>query len=501
MPKKRYQQNWSYKPRLPVTPASSERKSTRSVNDILANLRRAPGSPSSSSINPSLAGNSPSVPPAIREILQIPEAPPIAPRRPGRVRFDQAGRRLPPGPPPPRSWVSGRNEHGRNGTSSRLMDPSSPLARASSATTTIITADALPGVDLHSKGSLIDLVLRNIALEWEFQRIYNVYHLYHLPTHLKLALIRYISVFSGVSLGDLKIILLPPPPPPPSPPTADPLTEGEDEGLRVGEPDGLGDVTYLDVSGSLGRTLTLKELTDLVFPPRPPVTVYEEPQESWYEAATEASGGDGTTAAVTTPSAAAGPPRTLLPNLSHVSLALDPRDGSGASWKQLLTFSSRASSAITHLSLAYWPAPCLVSRASQQSRMVGSASIGPANLAYAGTDMYSHSLDGDWSEALLVLRMLSRNLYELEYLDLTGCAAWFPALMERSDHDFVDWAASWSKISHLKLRVGWEPAEDAMPSESAAYADALENAARVEKHIRARRAGQGRFITVDRDRI
>jgi hypothetical protein len=122
-------------------------------------------------------------------------------------------------------------------------------------------------------------------------------------------------------------------------------------------------------------------------------------------------------------------------------------------------------------------------------------------VAYSGTTYYSHSIDHDWSEAILVLRMLSSRLYALEYLDLTGCSVWFKALMAHSEHDHVDWVGNWGKITVLRLCVGWTLGEDALPSERAALLEAFGVAARVEKHIRTKRAGQGRFITVEKDRL
>lgn len=297
--------------------------------------------------------------------------------------------------------------------------------------------------------------------------MYNQYHLYFLPNHLKAPLIRMIGILNGgVSAADLKLILLPP---------AD-IYEDDliDEQLSITR-----EVTCLDLSASLGRSLKLKEVTELLYPTKQELE-NEELEDSW------------DTAAEAIPSL----PRVLLPNLTHISLALDPQDVSGGSWKQLLAFSQKASN-ITHLSLAYWPEPCLTPRA----RYSSVSSPQGKTIAYSGTNYYSHSLDHDWSEALLILRKLSRSFYELEFLDLTGCARWFPALMAESDHDHVDWAGDWGKISQLRLWAGWKPTENAVIAEQSAFAEAMESAAKVEKHIIASRAGQGRFINVERDRL
>ncbi|RFU74208.1 hypothetical protein TARUN_8039 [Trichoderma arundinaceum] len=437
-------------------------KTPRSVNELLANLRHVSLDTSAPRQLPIVT---PSVPPALRELLQIPDTPAPAPRRQHRQRLDNNGRRLPAGPPPPRSWVAARSgaTH-REGQLSR----SSTLSRCG------LIDSTLPGTYLPAPRSLIDLVLRKIAIDWDLQRVFHQYYLYYIPAHLKSALIRWIGIASpdGLSLEDLRLILLPPP---------ELYEEGqEEEGEDISEYHAAvnAEVNYLDLSGSLGRSLTLKEVSELLYPSKKQEDL-SEPQESWDESEVIPS-----------------PPRVLLPNLTHLSLALDPQCASEASWKQLLSMSSKLTT-ITHLSLAYWPDPCLTPRA----RLSTVTTPQGQSVAYGGTNYYSHSIDHDWSEALLVLRMLSRNLYALEFLDLTGCAPWFKALMLHSEHDFVDWVGSWGKVTLLRIHTGWTPGEDALPSEHIAYREAVDVAVNVERHIRAVRAGKGRIITVERNRL
>ncbi|KAI9171138.1 hypothetical protein HJFPF1_00618 [Paramyrothecium foliicola] len=378
MPKKR-QHFKSFKPTpsaassTPASASSSADKPNRSVNELLADLRRTSlrSSPSTS-----LPTNTPSVPPAIREILQIPETPAPAPRRPLRQRFDGTGRRLPAGPPPPRSWVSRRRDD----------DPSKNGPLRWDEQTLRPTLSPLPGASLPQPGSLIDLVLQRIALDWDIHQVYNKYHLFFIPSHLKSALIRYVSMTSpdGLSLDDLKAILLPP---------ADGYEQEELDSYDAA----YEALTYIDLSGALGRSLRLKEVGSLLFPTSQNAGT-DEPQDSW-------------DAADTSP----GPPRELLPNLSHLSLAVSPVYAHGVSWRQLLSLAPKLS-AVTHLSLAFWPDPCLTPNA----RFSSVTSPQGRSIPYGGTTLYSHSLDHDWNEALLVLRMLSRLLYKLEFLDLTG---------------------------------------------------------------------------------
>lgn len=303
-------------------------------------------------------------------------------------------------------------------------------------------------------------------MDWGFHRVYNQYHLYFIPNHLKPALIRWITMAAsdGLSVSDLRLILLPHP---------DIYAEEELEA----DASSNAQIGYLDLSGSLGRSIKLKELCDVLYPPKQ-AAIQDVPHDSW-------------DAIEDLPSL----PRGLLPNLTHLSLALDPHFAKDVSWKHLLNMSSNMSS-VTHLSLAYWPDPCLTPRALYSSVTTPEG----RTIPYGGTSYYSHSLDHDWSEALLVLRILSKNLYALEYLDLTGCLSWAKALTMHSEHDFVDWTGFWGKITVIQLKNGWKLNEDAMPSEQIAYHEATETAGLVEKHIRTMRAGKGRTITVERER-
>lgn len=314
----------------------------------------------------------------------------------------------------------------------------------------------------------MDMALRTLAIEWEFQKSFNHYYLYSLPTHLKVALIAYLGTWyaAGVGLSDLRAILLPCP---------------EDELVRENpllSPSTMNeDLFHLDVSGSLGRSLKLCELFDLLFPSAITGTISSPLQESW-----------------DVPTDASTIPRPLLPNITHLSLAVNPESASSVSWRQLLSFSSRLHT-LTHLSLAYWPEPSLTPNA----KLASFVSAQGRSVQYGGTGPYSHSLDDDWSEAVLVLRRLSKNLYGLEWLDLTGCTAWAPALMATAEHDTIDWLANWGKVSTVLLYLGYTLGSDIERLDKAQYRRELELASRVEKHIRTRRGGVGKRITVEID--
>ena len=324
----------------------------------------------------------------------------------------------------------------------------------------------LPGPRLPGRGSLMDMVLRRFALDWEWQRLYCQYHLYELPTRLRIALVVYLGTYAqeGVSLRDLQAVLLPPPDVPEyqNDPALAPSVMNES-------------FSYLDVSGSVGRSLKLRELSDLLFPREAEDMGV---QNSWDEPE----------------QAPANIPRALLPNLTHLSLALDPECPHAVSWRHLLAFATHLSG-LTHLSLAFWPEPNLTPNA--QLATVVSPQTGRA-VQYGGTGPYSHSLDDDWEEQVLVLRRLSRSLYGLEYLDLTGCGAWFPALWATAgEGDTVDWAGAWGKLATLVMYPGYQLREDAEPDETSRYWEFVDYAKRVGAHVRSRRAGKGRFLTVE----
>lgn len=424
--------------------------------------------------NPSAfaAPGAPTVPPAIRHILRLPETPAPPPRRP--VRLAPNGRRLPPGPAAPRSWLSQSRHAPKSGSEACIPDS--------------FERHALPGAYVPSRRSLVDTTLRKLAEDWEFQRSFNRYYLYSLPNHLKVALITYLGVCygSGVSVADLRAVLLP---------YVDDQTDDVNEADDVGGGAAANeDIAHLDLTGSLGRALKLRELSELLFPPPPakaPRQVQAEPQESWDAPPPPAS---------QTMADSSIPRGPLLPGLTHLSLAVDPKHASAASWRHLLSLAARFPT-LTHLSLAYWPEPSLTPNAKLASFVVATGTGSTRALQYGGTGPYSHSLDDNWSEAVLVLRRLSRRLYGLEWLDLTGCCAWAAALTRpaaEGDADSgVDWAGDWGKVRAVLLCPGY--ARPGRAAERERYDEDVALAGRLERHIRARRAGRGRPIEVETD--
>ena len=323
----------------------------------------------------------------------------------------------------------------------------------------------LPDAYLPGHGSMVDMLLRRFALTWDFQSEYWHYYVHDLPTHLRVALVTYLSIWSpsGVSKADLQIILQ----------AQKDEDAPKDEAAVVDEYDNVG-FEHLDLTGCLGRSIRLPELSSLLFPSKR--NQEEDLQETWDEPA------DGRPIY-----------RPLLPKLTHLSLSIDPGQTSAASWRHLLSFAAHLPT-LTHLSLAYWPEPTLTPNA----KFATVVSAEGRSVQYGGTGPYSHTLDGDWAEAIVLLRRLSKALYGLEYLDLTGCAEWCQALFLKADHTAVDWVGTWGKIETLVLQPGrpLPPEEDVRGRK--AYRMETQNAERVEKYIRTQRAGRGHFITVEK---
>lgn len=323
----------------------------------------------------------------------------------------------------------------------------------------------------------MEIALQKLAEDWEEQKSYNRYYLYSLPCHLKVALVTYLGIWhdKGVSVADLRTIFLP-------------CDDTKPEEVEDNDPSTVNeDVLHLDLTGSLGRSLKLRELSDLLFPTlstKSSASSQAELQDSWDTPAPE--------------TASSAIQRPLLPNITHLSLAIDPRHSPAASWRHLLSFSTRFPT-LTHLSLAYWPDPTLTPNAKLASIVVATASGSTRTLQYGGTGPYSHTLDDDWSEAVLVLRRLSKSLYGLEWLDLSGCGAWATALMAVVEHDFVDWAGDWGKIETVLLHPGYMLGVDAGQTERERYAKDVGLASKLERYVRGRRAGKGRPIDVETD--
>lgn len=248
----------------------------------------------------------------------------------------------------------------------------------------------------------------------------------------------------------------------------------------------LSEVTRLDLSRALGtwlrKTSSLKkELTrcgtslgsggwDLEVTPGGGRNVPSELLESWDSA--DVASIEGVRQSFDT-TFIQNPPVLKFSNLLHLSLSLSPSavsPVSTASWLSLLSVTSHLST-LQSLALAYWPQPTLTPYAAAVSATIKSPiSTTLPRIPYGGTDIYTES-EASWREAAGILRKLSRHLYCLRWLDLTGCGVWFGALswVDTQRVDDVmgsgpclppigpDWNGSWRNVEFLALGVGWTP--------------------------------------------
>lgn len=410
-----------------------------SVNDLISRLRRTQ-LPSSSEPYPHPSPLSftsqRSVPPSLRNLLELPETPPPRPRPDAsRVVTGRPRTRHTPGPPPPQSWLSGN-----------LDDVSDTVEEDS--LNTVETGDItyrlkrLPGVTFPSEKSLTNAILKSMATNWAWHLEYDGLFLCQLPSHLKVLLLSYIAVYGrhqrlrGRMYG-LKPLFL----------TEADLSEiGKDEAAAFADDcaDHDANITRLDLGYALGHWLSFKQLIrEVMVAGKPAVAaVRNEAEEtvptSWDE---EMSDNDSYI-----------PPsideRMRFSNLRYLSLA-HPHPPH-ANWNSLLRLLSHLST-ITHLSLAHWPTPSRTPHSQWQPQTDRSRAA-------------ANGILNEWGEAAGVLRKLCRATYCLKWLDLEGCSGWIAALTwmglsDQSGHPGYygpEWNASWRNIEWIGLAPGWQ---------------------------------------------
>lgn len=476
---KRHQQNFtkpssSYvHPSLQVSKAlaATDAAPNRSVNERLSQLRReqAPKADVARRNEVAAVVSQRTVPPALRQIMNIPETAPPKPK-PGtsnRVR----GRR-PPGPAAPQSWLESsrhappsakKSDMGRD-TGPRCSTTAGWRPHGSSALSKLCNNSSSGTV---SKRSLIHQALKTMAVNWDWLLEYEQLNLATLPVPLKSSLLSYIARYGpdeGIRISTLKLLFL------------------ASEEL----PDGTGseEVKQLDFSGLINRDFTVVDLNkyfnrapghvtealqklsaaELLDPNYRLETIASKMKhkavvvDSWEEEL-DGSGRLSLSKSLST---------SRFPNLTHLSLS---HPGAAASWAHLLSFSTRLAT-LTHLSLAYWPMPSMTPNS--KTAAVYGRYAGP--VALGGSHFYS-AMDDDWDEAANILRRFSNNTYCLKWLDLQGCNDWLPALTANApsskewmfDVDGMpppdthtgstgpDWRGSWSQIEYVNISQGWVP--------------------------------------------
>ena len=431
------------------------------VNDLISTLRKSSvqtNAPVPSTIT------SKTLPPQIRHLLSQPETPGPKPRARDRRRFDANGHRIPAGPAPPSSWLQSRH-------ASTTLTP-----RRGDGRTFPNDVRCLPGLgdgDGGDRGKrLQDMCLRAMARDWEYIHDFERNNLADLLVGLRMLLLSYIAVYGpeeGVGFDGLKSLLV------------HPNSEKDSEDWETINPGDHNEGFFrLDLSGAIGRSVSFKQLTELISKPSttaitPSSQLSTDLDLSWEESFTRSLS----------------PP---LPHLTHLSLSHPPQS---ISWPRFLTFASNIPT-LTHLSLAFWPVPSLTPNA----RTAVVTSRFGKEIQYGGTGFYSHTLDNDFREASDVLRRVAGRLYGLEYLDLTGCGEWLRALRwegHLGEGAGIDWGNQWVKLHTLKLTSGLDLNEESEYSDVVSFVQAYKEVVATEECLRwwmrdARggRAGEGR---------
>lgn len=438
----------------------------RSVTDCLKSLRieearsLPPRPPPVATVHPSL-----------RNILDVPETP--QPRRRAGIRTigPPQTRRI-PGPAAPPSWQLLASRH-----APKIME-NEHLGLSYHAARDLACAQVfLPGATPPSRRSLLHTALRAMSDKWDWHLQNDHSYLASLPLHLREVLLTYVAVNAtdeslGRSHSTLRVLF----------PDENDFEAGL--GADQGSLGDVNEVTRLDLGRALGTWLrTTSSLKRVLIRPRVPQRLVSSDLEAmpggvregllaapecWDDARpipTEIE------AVRTGPISLLQLPTLKFSNLLHLSLNLSPStpaSASVASWSSLLSITSHLS-ILQSLALGYWPRPTLTPHAAARSARVRNPLTRTLpSVSYGGTDMYTES-ESSWREAAGILRRLSRHLYCLRWLDLTGCGAWFGALSwtetgllddslgseARVSETGPDWNGSWRSVEYLVLSVGW----------------------------------------------
>ncbi|KAJ6095612.1 hypothetical protein N7486_006358 [Penicillium sp. IBT 16267x] len=419
-----------------VSPTRGPQASTddSSVNGLIDHLRRTQGhvSGSSSSGSPRSFTSQRSVPPSLRNILELPEPSQPRPRPNSRTLIGVRPPRRVPGPPPPISWIRG-NTDGAHDPSTNVKSDIMPNLEQ------VHRLERLPGAVFPRHDSLQHAVMLSMAQNWAWHVEYDGLYLSQLPRHTKAAILSYVAQFSqevplARYMKGLTALF----------PTRAEYAEIHSVELEdnvIHAPNTNSMAERLDLSNALGRWLSFKKLDKILQVSHPADlasgnATEENIPDSWDRTEYETEKSD--------------IPRSMgqqlrFDNLKYLSFA-HPHNFS-ASWTELVTLLSDIPT-ITHLSLAYWPCP-----SNHPTSPVPS-------LVHPIGDRNSPSS----YEAAGILRRLSRSTLCLKWLDLEGCSDWLHLLPGWTEYpeglkDPVDygpeWNHSWRNVVSLNLAPGW----------------------------------------------
>ncbi|KAI9810001.1 MAG: hypothetical protein M1827_006768 [Pycnora praestabilis] len=385
-----------------VSPSST----SQSVNELFSKLRQEQRHHADDKAKEITAiANVKTVHPSLNEFLDVAVTP--APRpRPG---LTLRARRGPAGPPPPTSWLTSSMQTLPRATESDIERISCQLTNSMRPS----NLHALPGMEGLEPGSLMEQTLKTLAANWKWHVTCDQYYLATLPTSLKSLLLSHIAVYGrdGVGFKGLKTLF---------------LTANELPGST-----GNVDVTHLDLSGALDRSISLKQLNQYF---TAPITAADSLDDLWRISDSMDFWED--EACISLPISTA-----RFPNLTHLSLShpgISVNADHSATWPQLLAFAQHMTT-LTHLSLAYWPTPSLKPIVQATSTVNDNS----PSFNYGGSTAF------DKYEAGSILKRLSKATYCLKWLDLTGCR-WVAALKHG-----VDWNGGWRQIEKIIISQGW----------------------------------------------
>jgi hypothetical protein len=441
-------------------------RSSSSVNDLISHLRRTQiPSASEDAPTPRRFHFIPhSVPPSLRNILELPQIQPPRPR-PGAPHTPIGSRplRQTAGPPPPHSWLTE--------STTQEAKPEEYLGELTEDMETIIyRLKRLPSGMFPKTADLTHQVLKTMALNWPWHVEYDGTFLAQLPTHLKELLLSYIGVFAkghllNGSMKGLKPLFLTE-----QDQHHDHIDDNEAESNEAGGRDRNAGITRLDLGGAIGIWMSFKQLTnELIISNASAVGASGSEREedvptSWDEEVHHSH--ERAESASVPASQAPSIPQEMTHKLRFENLrllSLAHPNPSAANWISLLNLVSHLAR-ITHLSLAHWPIPTRTTAATNaRNRYPAHHSL---TFGYSGADNHIEPAD-NWAEAASILRQLSRATYCLKWLDLEGCTAWLPALSwVGEDPDGVpyplgaagpDWNGAWRDVDWIRLGPGWVP--------------------------------------------
>jgi hypothetical protein len=362
-----------------------------------------------------------------------------------------------PGPPAPTSGFVGT-------VSQEEQSPFSLDYEARKSLRPRPAVDHLPGVQFPKRNTLMHKALECMAKNWDFVMDEYQNHLAtELPAKYKELLLSYIATYGpekGVTIRGLKLLLRLPPP-------------YEDT------PVDNTDIRRLDLAGSIGPHLTLKQLTNLIAPPSLVTKANnDDVADSWEDADDDSSSSNEKTTALRA--------RYPLSSITALSLGyMSPKSYIYVDWPSLEALAA-ITPKLTYLSLAYWPDPASRSPKSHAAEMVkrGAAGGRPQRLQLLSElvpGIVSLRLDGEtrtnhsvWRRAqeevnavvdreaervyeadmmrISAVKRMSKLWYSLEYLDLDCCEGWWDALWGVKSGERVEWKTAWKALNEIQMR-------------------------------------------------